>query len=162
MNLQGTLRLGAPLVVARRQWLAGGLSLLLLALALLAPIPWPLPPPQVRQLDLTARSWEFQPGTIRVNKGDTVVIKLESEDVVHGLYLDGYGISTQAEPGQPGELRFVADRDGAFHFRCAVPCGNLHPFMIGKLIVGPNLTWLRAVLACIIAAGGALAVFWRA
>ena len=120
-----------------------------------------MPAPQERHLDLTAHTWEFQPGTVTVNKGDTVVIKLQSEDVVHGLYLDGYDISTQAEPGQPGELRFVADRDGAFHFRCAVPCGNLHPFMIGKLVVGPNLVWLRAVAATLLATTGALVVFWR-
>ncbi len=161
MTLAGTFRLPVALVLRRRHWLIGGLSVLLLVLALLAPIPWPMPAPRERHLELTAHTWEFQPGTVRVNKGDTVVIKLQSEDVVHGLYLDGYDISTQAEPGQPGELRFVADRDGAFHFRCAVPCGVLHPFMIGKLIVGPNLTWVRAVLASLIAAGGALAAFWK-
>ena len=82
--------------------------------------------------------------------------------MVHGLYVDGYGVSTQAEPGRPGELRFVADRSGAFRIRCAVPCGNLHPFMIGKLVVGPNLTWLRAIAATLITAVGALAFFWRA
>jgi heme/copper-type cytochrome/quinol oxidase subunit 2 len=161
MSLQRTSRLVAPIAFTRRQWLVGGFSALLLLLALVAPIPWPMPAPQERHLNLTARTWEFQPGMVKVNKGDTVVISLQSEDVVHGLYVDGYDISTQAEPGQPGELRFVADRDGAFHFRCTVPCGSLHPFMIGKLIVGPNLTWLRAVLASLIAAGSALVTFWR-
>ncbi len=143
------------------QWLAGGITLALVLLALLAPLPVMGAAPQERRLTVTARRFGFEPGTVRVNRGDTVVIDLESTDVVHGLYLDGYEISTRAEPGQPGELRFVADRDGAFHFRCAVPCGNLHPFMIGKLIVGPNLTWLRAVAATLIAAVGAVAVFWK-
>jgi heme/copper-type cytochrome/quinol oxidase subunit 2 len=73
----------------------------------------------------------------------------------------GIEIKTQAEPGRPGQISFVADRDGAFHYRCAVPCGNLHPFMIGKLVVGPNLTWLRAVAASLLATAGALVVFWR-
>ena len=81
--------------------------------------------------------------------------------MVHGLFVDGYEVKTMAEPGRPGELTFVADRDGAFHFRCAVPCGNLHPFMIGKLVVGPNLTWLRAVAASLLATVGAFVVFWR-
>ncbi len=157
----GSLPLALHFAVARRQWLLGGLSALLVVLALVVPIPWPMPVPQERHLELTARTWDFQPGVVRVNKGDTVVIKLQSDDVVHGLYVDGYGIATQAEPGQPGEVRFVADREGAFHFRCKVPCGNLHPFMIGKLIVGPNMTWLRAVLASLVAAGGALLTFWR-
>jgi hypothetical protein len=44
--------------------------------------------------------------------------------------------------------------------RCNVACGSLHPFMIGKLVVGPNLPWLRAVAATLVAAAGAIAVFW--
>ena len=133
----------------------------LVLLALLAPLPVTGAPPQERRITVSAHTFAFEPGTVRVNRGDTVVISLESTDVVHGLYIDGYGVSTVAEPGQPGEVRFVANRDGAFHFRCAVPCGNLHPFMIGKLIVGPNLTWLRAVAASLLATAGALVVFWR-
>ena len=63
-------------------------------------------------------------------------------------------------PGRPGQLTFVAVRSGAFRFRCNVACGNLHPFMIGKLVVAPNLTWLRAIAATLITAVGAMAVFW--
>jgi hypothetical protein len=33
--------------------------------------------------------------------------------------------------------------------------------MIGKLVVGPNLTWLRAIAAPLITAVGAMAVFWK-
>jgi heme/copper-type cytochrome/quinol oxidase subunit 2 len=94
----------------------------------------------------------YEPGTLRVNRGDTVVIRLESVDVVHGLYVDGYGVEAQAEPGRSTELRFVADRGGAFRIRCSISCGNMHPFMIGKLVGGPNLTWLRAVLATLVTA----------
>jgi len=145
----------------KAQWFAGGVTIALVLAALLAPLPVVGAPPQEQRITISAHTFAFEPGTVRVNRGDTVVISLESTDVVHGLYLDGYSISTQAEPGRPGELRFTADRGGAFHFRCAVPCGNLHPFMIGKLIVGPNLTWLRAVAASLIATAGALVVFWR-
>jgi cytochrome c oxidase subunit 2 len=136
--------------------------LVLVTLALAAPLPVAGAPPQERQITISARRYEFAPGAVRVNRGDTVTINLESVDVVHGLYLDGYGLSTVAEPGQPGRVRFVADRAGSFHFRCAVPCGNLHPFMIGKMVVGPNLTWLRAVAASLLATAGALVIFWRA
>lgn len=149
-----------------RQWLAAGVSLALILLALLAPLPVAAETllrqaPRERRIVITASQWDFQPGTVRVNRGDTILIDLESEDVVHGLFIDGYEIKTVAEPGRPGQLSFVADRDGAFHFRCAVPCGNLHPFMIGKLVVGPNLTWLRAVMASMLATAGAFIVFWR-
>jgi heme/copper-type cytochrome/quinol oxidase subunit 2 len=142
-------------------WLIAGVTLALVALALLAPLPVMGAAPQDRYVTISARSFAFEPGTVRVNRGDTVIVNLESTDVVHGLYLDGYGVATQAEPGRPGQLTFVADRGGAFRFRCNVACGNLHPFMIGKLVVGPNLTWLRAIAATLITAVGALAVFWK-
>lgn len=148
-------------LLTKRQWLASGLTAALVVAALLIPLPFQLAAPQARTINITASQWNFQPGTVHVNRGDTVTVDLESIDVVHGLFIDGYEVKTIAEPGRPGKLTFVADRDGAFHFRCAVPCGNLHPFMIGKLVVGPNFTWLRAVAASLLATLGAFVAFWR-
>ena len=152
------------LSMSRAHWWVGGIAVSLVLLTLLAPLPAALAvgaAPQERHITITARSFAYEPGTVQVNRGDTMVIDLESTDVVHGLYVDGYGVATQAEPGRPGQLTFVADRGGAFRFRCNVACGNLHPFMIGKLVVGPNLTWLRAIAATLVTAIGALAVFWK-
>lgn len=146
--------------VPKTQWIVGSLTAALVFLVLLMPLPVMGAVPQERHITVAAHNFAFEPGTVRVNRGDTLVIDLESADVVHGLYLDGYDVSTQAEPGRPGQLRFIADRDGAFRFRCNVACGNLHPFMIGKLVVGPNLTWLRAVAATVLTAAGAMLVFW--
>jgi len=148
------------LSLPRTRWWAAGVTLSLVVLTLLAPLPVAGAAPQERHITISAHSFAYEPGTVHVNRGDTVFVNLESTDVVHGLYVDGYGLATQAEPGRPGQLTFVADRGGAFRFRCNVACGNLHPFMIGKLVVGPNLTWLRAIAATLITAVGALAVFW--
>lgn len=147
--------------VRKTQWLASGVTLALVLVALLAPLPVTGAAPQERHITISARSFAFEPGTVRVNRGDTLIVNLESTDVVHGLYVDGYGLATQAEPGRPGQLTFVANRSGAFRFRCNVACGNLHPFMIGKLVVGPNLTWLRAIAATVITAVGAMAALWK-
>jgi heme/copper-type cytochrome/quinol oxidase subunit 2 len=145
----------------RPQWFIGGITIALVLLALLAPLPVMGAAPQERHVTISARSFAFAPGTVRVNRGDRVIVDLESTDVVHGLYVDGYSVATQAEPGRPGQLTFVADRSGAFRFRCNVACGNLHPFMIGKLVVGPNLIWLRAIAGTLITAVGAMVVFWK-
>ena len=145
----------------RREWLAGAMTALLALTALLLPLPVLGAEPQKRHLTITARSFAFEPGTVRVNRGDTVIISLESTDVVHGLYVDGYGGSVVAEPGRPATFSFVADRPGAYRFRCSISCGSLHPFMIGKLVVEPNLVFWRAAAATVIVAAGAVLVFWH-
>ncbi len=77
--------------------------------------------------------------------------------MVHGLYLDGYDLEIRTDPGQISELSFTADKAGSFRFRCSVTCGDLHPFMIGKLQVGPNqLMWRGAGLAVLAALAGVL------
>jgi heme/copper-type cytochrome/quinol oxidase subunit 2 len=87
--------------------------------------------------------------------GERVTIELVAMDVVHGLFVDGYEVSTTAEPGRPGRLTFVAHRTGAFRLRCSVTCGSLHPFVAGVLKVGPQtLLWRAAALAVIAALGG--------
>ncbi len=91
------------LSMSRTQWWAGGITVSLVLLTLLAPLPAMGAPPQERHITISARSFAFEPGTVRVNRGDTVIVNLESTDVVHGLYVDGYGVATQAEPGRPGQ-----------------------------------------------------------
>ena len=101
--------------------------------------------PTQRTFRVEASKFAYAPAVLRVSPGDTITIELVSTDVVHGLYVDGYGVSVTADPGQTARLTFTADRSGSFRFRCNVTCGALHPFMIGKIQVGPN-TWLwRAI-----------------
>jgi heme/copper-type cytochrome/quinol oxidase subunit 2 len=115
---------------------------------LLVPIPIWSPSPQDHVVRIEAKSYEFHPGIIRVNPGDRVNIELVSTDVVHGIYIDGYGLELEADPGKTASLTFQADRPGTYRFRCSVTCGPLHPFMIGKIQVGPNpLLWRGIGLA---------------
>ena len=106
-----------------------------------APLPVPSIAPQERTFRIDARQFAYSPSELRVNPGDTVNIQLVSTDVVHGLYVDGYDISVESDPGQTATLTFIADKPGSFRFRCNVTCGAMHPFMIGKLNVGSN-NWL--------------------
>lgn len=106
-----------------------------------APLPVSSIAPQERTFQIDARQFAYSPSELRVNPGDTVTIQLVSTDVVHGLYVDGYDVSIEADPGQTTTLSFVANKPGSFRFRCNVTCGAMHPFMIGKLNVGSN-NWL--------------------
>lgn len=115
---------------------------------------------ETKLFELKAKKFSYTPNMIKVNKGDMVRIRLISEDVHHGLFIDGYGGKTSAYPGQDGSLSFVADKTGRFSFRCSVTCGEFHPYMVGYLVVGPNLRFrFYAILLLILGVGSALLIF---
>lgn len=123
------------------------LLLLVMAGLAVAFTPLPVPPitPQVRNFRMDARQFAYSPSELKVNAGDEVNIQLVSTDVVHGLYVDGYDISIEADPGQTATLTFIANKPGSFRLRCNVTCGAMHPFMIGKLTVGSNDWFFRSI-----------------
>jgi len=141
------------------------LLLLLLAMAGLvvafAPLPAPVVAPRARVFRIDARQFAYAPSVLAVNSGDTVTIQLISTDVVHGLYIDGYNLAVEADPGQTAILTFTANKAGSFRFRCSVTCGAMHPFMIGKLTVGTNDWLLRSVGLSVIAVLGVLILVKR-
>ncbi len=114
------------------------------------------PPPHDRHVTVEASADAFRPARIRVGKGDRVTIDLVATDVIHGLYVDGYGVAATAEPGRPGRLSFVADREGTFRLRCSVTCGPLHPFIVGTLTVGEGRLARGALALLLFAASGAV------
>lgn len=122
---------------------------LLLLMAGLAVAFAPLPVPSIiaseKTFRIEASQYAYSPAEISVQPGDKVTIELVSTDVVHGIYVDGYGLSVTADPGQTATLTFVADKVGSFRLRCNVTCGAMHPFMIGKLNVGANLWLYRSI-----------------
>lgn len=127
----------------------------ILALVWLLPLPIAAQPTS-RLFQLDAHQFEFTPGRIEVNQGDIVTIKLTASDVVHGFYLDGYGIEQSITPGISQEITFTADQPGKFRYRCSVNCGSLHPFMIGELIVNSNSPLWRAVATIALSAAALL------
>jgi len=135
------------------------LGIILPLLILAAPLPLPEAQPTERHFRIEASQFAYTPGVLRVNPGDQVTIELVATDVVHGIYIDSYELQTSADPGQTAVLNFTAGQPGVFRFRCIVPCGQMHPFMLGKLQVGPNLLFLRAVLMSV--AGLLLWVLWK-
>jgi heme/copper-type cytochrome/quinol oxidase subunit 2 len=113
------------------------------------------------EIMLDATQYEYAPGRVQVNQGDRVVITLTASDVVHGFYLDGYGLERRVEPGVSQQITFTADKAGKFRYRCSVSCGPLHPFMIGELVVASNTPYWRAIGLILVAAGGLLVYLWQ-
>jgi plastocyanin len=122
--------------------------------------------PQERFFTISARQYAYSPAVIKVNRGDRVHIRLVSEDVIHGFFLEAYDIDAKIDPARTDfevrhpsrpeeepvrtrEIVFTADRVGKFRYRCSHTCGYLHPFMLGEFIVEPNYPYRAAVGATV-------------
>jgi heme/copper-type cytochrome/quinol oxidase subunit 2 len=89
-----------------------------------------------------ALSFWFEKGKIEkpvleVSKGDLVVLRLTSSDVVHGFSLKDFGVfvSDGIQPGKTVVVSFRADKAGSFTFSCNAICGDNHQNMQGTLVV---------------------------
>jgi heme/copper-type cytochrome/quinol oxidase subunit 2 len=146
----------------KRNWLFAYWMLITSAALVIALAPFPLTPGNsthdTRIFRIEAGQFSYTPSELHVNAGDTVTIQLTSTDVVHGLYVDGYDVSVEADPGQTATLTFIANKTGSFRFRCNVTCGAMHPFMIGKLTVGADDWLLRSTGIALLAIGSILLV----
>lgn len=88
-------------------------------------------------LSFKSNDINFQQPIIRVRKGDLVVLKLTSSDVVHGFSLKDFGIFIKKgiSPGKVTIISFTADKTGTFVFSCNAICGKNHQNMKGRLVV---------------------------
>ena len=93
------------------------------------------PKEEIKEFEITAKTFEFNPDIIMVNKGDKVKLIIKSIDVTHGIEIKEYNIRETLYPNKPVTVEFIADKAGEFIFKCNIPCGSGHSIMAGKLIV---------------------------
>ena len=83
----------------------------------------------------------FMPDTIRVKQGETVHLHItnleQARDATHGFGISSYNVSMSLEPGEEGDVTFVANKAGVFPFYCLEFCSALHLEMAGYLVVEP-------------------------
>jgi cytochrome c oxidase subunit II len=82
---------------------------------------------------------------LHVPVGQSIKVKLASEDVIHSFYIPAFRIKQDAVPGRYTSLWFKADKPGVYHLFCAEYCGTEHSRMIGSVIaMAPRdyETWL--------------------
>ena len=94
-----------------------------------------IPTGPVKEFNMVAKQWEFEPSVIQVNKGDTVRLHINSIDVTHGFSMPDFGINVDLEPGKTVDVEFTADKQGRFTFACSVFCGEGHAAMRGQVVV---------------------------
>ncbi len=86
-------------------------------------------------IQISAKTFEFQPSEITVKKGIPVMLELISVDRHHGFKLSAFQLRADVRPGDVEKVRFVPDRTGTFTFLCDVFCGDGHENMSGTLTV---------------------------
>ncbi len=88
-----------------------------------------------REIDVMAQKFEFTPDTIKVKKGETVILVLTALDRVHGFKMPDFGIQTSIVPGEDARVTITPQKAGTFVFFCNIFCGDGHEDMNGTLIV---------------------------
>ncbi len=107
----------------------------LLAAALLAAVPLPGRAEGPRVVEITARRFQFTPAEIHLRKGEPVVLRLRSEDVVHGFFERTLGIDATITPGPATELRITPTTPGRHTVICDHFCGSGHGGMKMTIVV---------------------------
>lgn len=113
------------------------LAFSLLAMAALALAQEAPKPGEVREIQLTAKKYEYSLKEIRVKQGERVRLLITATDRKHGFEIKELGIKVEVEKDKATAVEFVADKPGEYQFKCSVRCGFGHGKMRGSLIVEP-------------------------
>ncbi|MGI8712374.1 MAG: cytochrome c oxidase subunit II [Solirubrobacteraceae bacterium] len=84
--------------------------------------------------------------TMEVPEHTTVVLKIQSTDVIHSWWVPSLGGKVDAVPGYTTYTWFKALHTGFFHGQCAQLCGTNHAAMVAYVRVVPVAqyqTWLK-------------------
>lgn len=90
----------------------------------------------VQRMAVSAKQWEFVPREVRVKVNVPVELGVTSIDVDHGIEFVDLDVPLERVPaGRTVTVKFIPDKPGTYHFRCAVVCGTGHDQMVGVLVV---------------------------
>ena len=106
---------------------------LLALLALASPAASQADEPRV--VEITAKRFQFTPNEVTLKKDEPVILRLHSEDVVHGFFMKKLGIDTTIEPGKTTDVPLTPHEAGRFITICDHFCGAGHGNMKMTLVV---------------------------
>jgi cytochrome c oxidase subunit II len=91
-----------------------------------------------RVIAITAKRFEFSPREITLKAGETVKLRLTSDDVTHGFFAKPLGIDEVIEPGKTTEVVVTPQAAGRFTTICDHFCGAGHGGMKMTIVVEPE------------------------
>ncbi len=86
-------------------------------------------------INITAKRFGFTPNIITLRKGETVKLRLTSEDVTHGFLVNSLNLDEVISPGQPTEVTLTPQQKGRFTTICNHFCGAGHGNMNMTIVV---------------------------
>jgi cytochrome c oxidase subunit 2 len=88
-----------------------------------------------RVIEITAKRFAFAPDQITLRKGETVKLRIHSEDVTHGFFVRPLKIDEDIEPGKVTEITVTPQTAGSFSTICDHFCGANHGNMKMTIVV---------------------------
>ena len=100
------------------------------------------PPENSYVINVTAKQWAWtfdypngaQESTLYVPVGRPVRLEMNSNDVLHALFIPAFRVKQDLVPGRRTELWFEATREGTFDLFCAEYCGTQHSQMLTQVV----------------------------
>lgn len=89
------------------------------------------------QAIIVAKIWAFTPKEIRVPVNSKISFQVTSQDVTHGMLLQGTNINITIIPGQIAKFEHTFTTPGTYQYVCHEYCGVGHQAMFGQIIVEP-------------------------
>ena len=86
-------------------------------------------------VEISAKRFAFTPDKITLKKGQTVKLRLHSEDVTHGFFLRPLKIDEEIPAGQTVEVTVTPQVTGSFMTICDHFCGANHGNMNMTIVV---------------------------
>ncbi len=126
------------------------------------------PAPQTRRIHIELFRYGSEPATIRVNRGDLLILTFSARDTAHSFLLQEYDLDVKVSPNtnivqvvhpsrpedDPQAMTEVVFKAGLAglrgllatksRYRCHVFCGKMHAFEQGVLVVRPNYLFVVA------------------
>jgi cytochrome c oxidase subunit II len=86
-------------------------------------------------IEITAKRFAFSPDKVTLRKGQTVKLRLHSEDVTHGFFLRPLKLDEEIPAGETTEVIVTPQQAGTFTTICDHFCGANHGNMNMSIVV---------------------------
>ena len=90
----------------------------------------------VKEVEMTAKKYEFSPSMVEVPVGTVIRFKITSLDRTHGFEIEGVKDScVELKKDETATVEYKAEKAGTFEFKCCKRCGPHHGSMKGTIVV---------------------------